>query len=86
MANPVIALLVAAVLGGAAAALFWPVRGVYWHSLGDVRTRGRHLESPIVQRCIEDYLVGNRQPGDVLNRLAPFQQNVTAIIANACLV
>ena len=30
MVNPVLALLVASVIGGAAAALFWPVRGLYW--------------------------------------------------------
>lgn len=62
------------------------IRGVHWYSLGDIKNRSRDLGSPIVQRCIEDYIVGNRQPDSLLNDLMPVQQNIGAIMANACLV
>ncbi len=63
-----------------------PVRNVHWYSLGDIRKRSRELQSPVVQRCIEDYVVGKRQSDELLQNLAPIQHNVAAIITNACLV
>lgn len=62
------------------------IQGIHWYSLGDIRNRSRELLSPIVQRCIEDYIVGKRVSDELLNDLMPIQQNVGAIMANACLV
>ncbi len=42
--------------------------------------------SPIVQRCIEDYVIGKRVSDELLNDLMPIQQNVPALMATACLV
>jgi hypothetical protein len=44
------------------------------------------LSSPIVQRCIEDYVVGKREPNELLAGLMPIQRNVPAVMASACLV
>lgn len=63
-----------------------PVRSVHWFSLGDIRNRSKELQSPVVQRCIEDYVVGKRQSGELLQKLAPVQRNVASIIASACLI
>lgn len=62
------------------------IKGVHWYSLGDIRNRARNLMTPIVQRCVEDYVVGKRQSDELLKGLMPVQQNVAAIMANACLV
>ena len=62
------------------------ILGVHWYSLGDFKNRSRDLMTPIVQRCIEDYVVGKRESDDLLNDLMPIQQNVAAIMANAYLV
>jgi 8-oxo-dGTP pyrophosphatase MutT (NUDIX family) len=36
--------------------------GTHWLSRADLQERERHLRSPLVMRCIEDYLEGKRQP------------------------
>ncbi len=62
------------------------IQGVHWYSLGDIRNRSRELMSPVVQRCIEDYIIGKRVSDELLNALMPIQQNVPAVMAIACLV
>ncbi len=62
------------------------IRGVHWYSLGDIKKRGKDLMTPIVLRSANDYLVGKRESNDLLSGLMPVQQNVAAIMANACLV
>ena len=62
------------------------VRAVHWFTLADLRHRSRDVRSPIVLRCIEDYLAGRRQPETLLSGLMPIQQNVDTMLANACLV
>ncbi len=62
------------------------IQGIHWYSLGDIRNRSRELMSPIVQRCIEDYVIGKRVSDELLNDLMPIQQNVPALMATACLV
>jgi ADP-ribose pyrophosphatase YjhB (NUDIX family) len=62
------------------------VRGVHWYSLGDIKRRSRDLRSPIVLRCVEDFIAGKRQPSELLAGMMPIQQNVAAVMANACLV
>ena len=43
--------------------------GTRWLSGGEVRARASELRSPLVLRCIEDYLAGVRAPLDPLARL-----------------
>lgn len=62
------------------------VHAVHWYSLDDLRRRRQSLRSPVVIRCIDDYLAGIRQPQELLAPLMPVQQNVDAVIASACLV
>ena len=62
------------------------VRAVHWYSLADIQHRKRDLKSPIVLRCIEDYVAGKFQPENTLAGMTPVQQNVAAVMANAHLV
>lgn len=62
------------------------VYAVHWFSPADLQSRMRNLRSPIVMRCVEDYLAGKRQPNSFLAGLMPLQQNVAAVMANAALV
>ena len=62
------------------------VRGVHWYSLADIQHRKRNLRSPIVLRCVEDYVAGKFQPENTLAGMTPIQQNVAAVMANAHLV
>ena len=59
---------------------------VHWYTLADIRHRSRDLRSPIVLRCIEDFAAGKREPNELLAGMMPIQQNVAAVMANACLV
>ena len=38
------------------------IMGTHWLSLADLKEREQRLRSPLVMRCIEDYLDGKRQP------------------------
>ena len=62
------------------------IHGVHWYSVADIRHRSRDLRSPIVLRCVEDYIAGKRQPEETLAGFTPIQQNVSAVMANAHLV
>jgi 8-oxo-dGTP pyrophosphatase MutT (NUDIX family) len=62
------------------------VYGVHWLSPADLQRRMQKLCSPVVMRCVEDYLAGRRQPDNFLARLMPVQQNVAAVMANAALL
>jgi ADP-ribose pyrophosphatase YjhB (NUDIX family) len=62
------------------------VHAVHWYSLDDLRRRRQSLRSPVVIRCIDDYLAGVRPPHTLLSGMMPVQQNVEAVIATACLV
>jgi ADP-ribose pyrophosphatase YjhB (NUDIX family) len=59
---------------------------VHWYTLADIRHRSRELRSPIVLRCLEDFVGGKREPTELLAGMMPIQQNVAAVMANACLV
>jgi 8-oxo-dGTP pyrophosphatase MutT (NUDIX family) len=43
--------------------------GTHWLSRADLQKREQHLRSPLVMRCIEDYLDGRRQPLDSVAHL-----------------
>jgi 8-oxo-dGTP pyrophosphatase MutT (NUDIX family) len=62
------------------------IYAVHWYSIADLVHRKRDLRSPIVMRCVEDYSSGHRQPDSLLADMLPVQQNVAAVMANACLV
>jgi 8-oxo-dGTP pyrophosphatase MutT (NUDIX family) len=62
------------------------VYAVHWFTRADLERRMRRLRSPVVMRCVEDYLAGQRQPANFLESLMPVQQNVAAVMANAALV
>ncbi len=62
------------------------VHAVHWYSLDDLRRRRQSLRSPVVIRCIDDYLTGMRKPQSLLSGLLPVQKHVDAVLASACLV
>ncbi len=62
------------------------IRGVHWYSRADLKRRARDLRTPVVLRCVDDYLAGQRQAQDFLASMLPLQQNVPAVLANASLV
>jgi NADH pyrophosphatase NudC (nudix superfamily) len=43
--------------------------GTHWFSRADLQKREQRLRSPLVMRCIEDYLDGRRQPLDSVAHL-----------------
>ena len=62
------------------------IHAVHWYTMADILHHKNNLRSPVVLRCVEDYLAGCRQPESLLAGMAPVQQNVAAVMANACLV
>ncbi len=62
------------------------VYAIHWLTPADIRQRMQRLRSPMVMRCVEDYLAGRRQPDSFLASLMPVQQNVAAVMATAALV
>ena len=62
------------------------IHAVHWYSQSDLERRKRELRSPVVLRCIEDYLAGQRQSDSILAGLTPIQHNVAAVMATAALV
>lgn len=62
------------------------IYAVHWYTLQDLERHRRMLRTPVVVRCIEDYLSGRRQPDSLLHGMNPVQKNVDAVLANACLV
>ena len=62
------------------------VYAIHWLTPADIRQRMQRLRSPMVMRCVDDYLAGRRQPDSFLASLLPVQQNVAAVMANAAFV
>lgn len=62
------------------------IHAVHWFTPSDLRSRQRHVRTPVVLRAIDDYLAGNRQPAAVLDGMMPIQHNVHEVLANASLV
>jgi 8-oxo-dGTP pyrophosphatase MutT (NUDIX family) len=44
---------------------------VHWLTRAQLRTRERQLRSPMVLRCLDDYLAGHRHPLEILHYLDP---------------
>jgi hypothetical protein len=47
------------------------ILGVHWLTRSQLLRRERELRSPMVLRCVDDYLAGARFPLDCLTHLAP---------------
>lgn len=62
------------------------VHAVHWYTLSDLKSRQKDLRSPVVLRAVEDFLAGNRQPAEWLQRISPPEQNVDQVLARASLV
>lgn len=62
------------------------IHAVHWYSVADIRHRKRDCRSPVVLRCIDDFIAGKRQPATLLAGMMPVQKNVGAVLAHACLV
>lgn len=57
-----------------------------WMSLSDVESRRHSLRSPVVLRCLHDYVKGNRASDQLLSGMLPLQHNVNQVLASANLV
>lgn len=62
------------------------VHAVHWYSLADIKRRRSSLRTPVVLRCVDDYVAGIRKPQGMLAPMMPVQQHVDAVIASASLV
>lgn len=62
------------------------VHAVRWYDKSDIARRRRNLRTPVVTRCIDDYLDGTRLPSSILAGAMPIQQRVADVLANASLV
>ena len=66
--------------------LDYGIHSVHWYSRADIQHHSHMLRTPVVLRCIDDYLAGNRQPNSVLDGAMPIQQRVADVLASASLV
>lgn len=57
-----------------------------WATLAQLETRQTKLRSPVVLRCVRDYVSGKRQSDELLSGMLPLQQNVHRVMASADLV
>jgi ADP-ribose pyrophosphatase YjhB (NUDIX family) len=62
------------------------IYAVHWYTLDELNHRRKSLRSPVVTRCIEDYVAGRRKPESLLEGMLPVQQNVDRVLASASLV
>jgi ADP-ribose pyrophosphatase YjhB (NUDIX family) len=62
------------------------IHAVHWYTLEDLNRHRKSLCSPVVTRCIEDYVAGRRKPKSLLAGMSPVQQNVDRVLASASLV
>ncbi len=62
------------------------IYGRHWMNVADVESRKAKLRSPVVLRCLQDYVQGKRQSDNVFTGMLPLQQNVDRILATADLV
>lgn len=62
------------------------IHAVHWYHRADIEHHVRKLRTPIVMRCIDDYIAGKRQPESILAGAMPIQHRVADVLANASLV
>jgi hypothetical protein len=59
------------VLGEPSGELDAEIVGVHWRSRAELAAPDAPLRSPLVLRCIDDYLAGRRYPRELLQTLGP---------------
>ena len=57
-----------------------------WATLVELESRQSMLRSPVVLRCVRDFVSGKRQSDTLLTGMLPLQQNVHRVLATADLV
>jgi len=57
-----------------------------WATLAELESRQPMLRSPVVLRCVRDFVSGKRQSDALLTGMLPLQQNVHRVLATADLV
>jgi len=57
-----------------------------WATLPEIESRQSVLRSPVVLRCVRDYVAGKRQAAERLSDMLPLQHNVQRVLATAALV
>jgi len=62
------------------------IHAVHWMTRDDLEWRRRDLRTPVVLRCLDDYIAGKREPESILSGSAPIQQRVADVLASALLV
>lgn len=62
------------------------IQAVHWMTRDDVQWRQRDLRTPVVLRCLDDFMAGKREPEEILAGAAPIQHRVADVLANALLV
>lgn len=62
------------------------IHAVHWYSQSDIEHHVRRLRTPVVSRCIEDFIAGKRQPESILAGAVPIQHRVADVLASASLV
>lgn len=62
------------------------VVGRIWLTATEIEKRRQRLRTPVVLRCIRDYVSGRRLSDTVLTGILPLQNNVDAVLARADLV
>jgi len=62
------------------------IHAVHWYIKADIEHHVRKLRTPVVMRCIEDYVAGKRQPESILAGAMPIQHRVADVLASASLV
>ncbi len=63
-----------------------PIHAVHWYSRSDLEKRRCDIRTPIVLRCVDDFLAGRREPASKLDSFMPVQQHVHEVLASADLV
>ena len=62
------------------------IHAVHWMTREDIERRSNRLRTPVVLRCVDDYLKGERQSSSILAGTAPIQHRVADMLAQASLV
>ena len=57
-----------------------------WMSLAELDENRLRLRTPVVLRCIRDFVAGRRESQALLSNMQPLQQNVERVLARADLV
>lgn len=58
----------------------------HWLTPAELRAEGPRLRSPMVLRCVEDYLAGERAADATLANLLPLERNLDEVTARAAIV